>query len=845
MSKYILASVLILGVCFSAFGQETNWRNLVNSPNATFQETKDAFYAEFGNEVGAKGTGWKQFKRWEWFMEQRLTETGEKPSQRLIFEEVKRAQLQQEYRGETSNWQLVGPIEEPQNDNGRSIGRISAIAFHPTDTNQMWVGAPSGGIWKSEDNGSSWLPLADDLPNLGVSDIAIHPHHPDTMYMSTGDGSSGDTYTYGVLKSANGGASWDSTGLSFGVSQGVNIRRLLLDTMNPNVLIAAGTEGIYRTEDAGDTWQQVLSGNFCDLEFKPFNHDTVYASKGNSSGSAFYRSVDNGQTWNTSTNGLNTSDITRMKIAVSPSAPDVVYAVTCNGSGGLEGVYRSNSAGGGWSLRTNANTPNLMSGDEFGSESGGQGWYCMDIALSPTNVSHIKVGGVSLWESQNGGFTFFLDAHWYGANGTYLHADQHRLEYHPITKQFYAGNDGGLYRRSHYFNGYESISTEMSITQFYRLSNSVSNPTMILGGAQDNGTFRWRDNMWVAIYGGDGMESMIHPQDPNVLYCTTQRGGLHRSSNGGSTFISDLEPAQGSWVTPFMMEPSDPEVIYAASGSRVYRSDNQGSSWYEFSGNLINVNSGSLTTLDVCLNNEEYIVAGSRRTLFVSKDLGGNWENIQSGLPNLSMTYVAFDPLDEEIIWVTFSGYSEGNKVYRSEDAGETWVNMSLNLPNLPVNCIEIERSSTGGVYVGTDVGVYYWDNTLNEWEPFMTGLPNVIVNELEIHEGTHTIRAATYGRGIWESNTRNAINVGVKEPPGTPELTTIIWPNPTSEVLNIRFKKEPKEFSVIDAYGRTILASVNQSKEKSMAIDIQQLGTGVYYLQSINGKILGRFIVN
>lgn len=842
MRKSALLTLSILFGYVSANAQ--NWRDLVNDPNASFEETKAAFYAEFGDEVGGKGTGWKQFKRWEWFMEQRLDEEGQKPDSRLIYEEVKRADLQQEFRTGTSNWQLIGPIEEPQNDHGRSIGRLSAIAFHPTDTNIIWTGAPSGGVWKSEDNGQSWSTVTDGLPNLGVSDIVIHPFHPDTMYISTGDGSSGDTYSYGVLKSVDGGQTWDTTGLSFGVNEGINIRRLLLDSVNTNVLIAAGTEGIYRTEDAGATWQQVAQGNFCDLEFKPFAHDTVYASKGNSSGSAFFRSTDNGQTWNSSTNGLNGPFITRMKIAVSPSAPDVVYAVTCKDDGGLEGVYRSNNAGGSWSLRTNVNTPNLMSGDEFGAEDGGQGWYCMDIALSPTNVNEIKVGGVSLWESNNGGFTFLMDAHWYGANGTYVHADHHRLEYHPLTHQFYTGNDGGLYRYSYYFPGYESISTEMSITQFYRLANSVSNPDLILGGSQDNGTFRWRDNTWVAIYGGDGMEAMINPTDPNIVFCSTQRGGLHRSSNGGATFVSGLEPTSGAWVTPFMMEPSDPEVIYAASGSRVYRSDDSGNSWYEFSGNLTTLNSGSLTLLDISTSNDEYLVAGSRTTLYLSKDLGGNWENIKSGLPSLNMTYVAFDPLNEETVWVTFSGYSDGKKVYRSHDAGETWENMSMNLPNLPVNCIEIERSSTGGVYVGTDVGVYYWDESLNEWEPFMNGLPNVIVNELEIHEATHTIRAATYGRGLWESDTRNIINVNVEELENSETGKLLIWPNPTSESLNIEFKDAGIAFNIIDAYGRMAVPQLNVNQKKSVVTDIQHLSTGVYYLRSSEGKLLGRFIV-
>lgn len=813
----------------------------MNDPNASFEETKQAFYQEFGTEPGPKHSGWKQFKRWEWFMEQRLNEDGSKPDQRLIYQEVKRAELQQAYRGGTSNWQLIGPTEEPQNDHGRSIGRICAIAFHPTDSNQMWVGAPAGGIWKSTDNGDSWAPLGDQLPNLGVSDIVIHPSSPDTMYMSTGDGSTDHTYSYGILKSFDGGETWDSTGLSFGVNETENIRRLLLDTSNTNVLIAAGTDGIFRTEDAGETWEKEISGNFCDMEFKPFSTDTIYAAKGNSAGSPFYVSYDNGLTWNPSTTGLSSS-ITRMKIAVTPSNPEIIYAITGKGDGGMDALYRSDNAGATWTVQ--ADHPNLMSGDQFGAEDGGQAWYSMDIAVSRTNENLVKVGGINLWESTDRGQTWLQEAHWYGANGTYVHADHHRLEFSPITNQFYTGNDGGLYRRSYYFAGYEPISTEMSISQFYRLSNAASDPTFILGGTQDNGTFRWNNNGWLAIFGGDGMESMIDPQDPNKVFVTTQNGNLHRSADGGQSFTDDLFPQGGAWVTPFMMDPENSDVLYGASSSIIYRSDDSGNDWYEFSDPLHNPGSlGSLITLDVCENNTEYVLTGSRRTLNLTKDLGGIWENIKPGLPNINITYAAFDPLDENTIWVTFSGYTSGSKVYRSTDAGETWENMSMNLPNLPVNCVEIERSSAGGVYVGTDVGVYYWDRTLTEWEPYMTGLPNVIVSELKVHDEANMIRAATFGRGIWESETRNFINVGIEETEDRYETQVKVWPNPATDQLNISFKAEGLPFEIIDAYGRVVSETFNQNSMSSVKLNVQHLASGVYYLRTTGGDLIGRFI--
>jgi hypothetical protein len=159
----------------------------------------------------------------------------------------------------------------------------------------------------------------------------------------------------------------------------------------------------------------------------------------------------------------------------------------------------------------------------------------------------------------------------------------------------------------------------MSITQFYRLGNAASDPTILLAGAQDNGTFRWKNSIWAGVNGGDGMEAMVHPTNPFVMYCTTQGGSLHKSTDGGVTFGDDLAPTGGAWVTPFMMEPGDPQVIYSASGSMVYRSEDGGSTWFEFSPSLTTVNSGQLIMLDVATSNEEYVVAGSERTIRITR----------------------------------------------------------------------------------------------------------------------------------------------------------------------------------------------------------------------------------
>jgi len=364
-----LSALLFLPLAFLWTGiSAQDWREMIQDPEADFEEIRNAFYEEFGDEVGEKGSGWKQFKRWEWLMEPRVSERGELPKGRVIYEETKRAQLQKYFRGAAGNWDLLGPIDEPQNSNGNSIGRVTAIAFHPTDTMVMWAGAPSGGMWQSEDNGVSWEPLTDDLLNIGVSEIVANPHHPDTMYLSSGDGSVSDTYSYGVMKSVDGGITWDTTGLSFGVNQSRNIRRLIIDSTNTNVLIAATTSGIYRTEDAGANWNLMIGGNFVDVEFKPYSNDTIYASTSSNS-TPVYASYDNGLTWSGSSSGLNSSAMRRVRLAVTKADPDMVYALSSGSDNGFQGLYRSTDAGANWTLRSSV--PNILGYDVLGLDDGG------------------------------------------------------------------------------------------------------------------------------------------------------------------------------------------------------------------------------------------------------------------------------------------------------------------------------------------------------------------------------------------------------------------------------------------------------------------------------------------
>ena len=236
-----------------------------------------------------------------------------------------------------------------------------------------------------------------------------------------------------------------------------------------------------------------------------------------------------------------------------------------------------------------------------------------------------------------------------------------------------------------------------------------------------------------------------------MIYAAVQNGALYRSTDGGTTFASIATPAQGAWITPWCQDPSVAKTLYAAT-DKVYKSTDQGTSWAAISGDLPEIK--LFTVLRVAESNPQVIYAGSGKKLYRTVNGGGAWTDITAGLPVATnfLTSVAINDANTDIAYGTFSGYVAGEKVYRTANGGSTWTNISGSLPNMPADTIAYRNSLHNGLYIGTDAGVYYRDDTMPDWVPYKSGLPNVIVEDLQIHYGTKTIRAATYGRGIWQA---------------------------------------------------------------------------------------------
>lgn len=750
----LLALAMLLAIAPISAQNSTDWVEQMNDPTVNFYTVQQSFEQYWEGKEIEKGKGWKQFKRWEAFMEPRVFPDGERPSAEIttaaynwVFGNNAATDLGQ--------WKPIGPFNGPSLG---GIGRVNRIVFDPQNSNIVWIGTPAGGLWKSTDGGQNWTTNTDKLTNLGISDIAIHPTNSNIMYIATGDRDAGDTYSYGVLKSIDGGTTWTQTGLTHNVTQQTRITDLYINPDSPSIILASSYSGIFRSTDAGTTWTSVKIGSHNEIVQMPGNPNVLFVSSLNTGSCRIFKSTDNGLNWTqASSSVLPLSNSRRIELAVTPDDSNYVYALYGNNNNGFAGVYRSTDAGTTWTLQ--ASSPNLLGWSTTGADAGGQAWYDLALAVNPTDKNELFVGGVNIWSSQNGGSSWNLASHWYGGGGApYVHADVHDLEYNPTTGDLYAGTDGGVYRDTDNQHSWDALNDGINISQYYKFSNSLSDTTHIVAGAQDNGTHYRQSNGWTDIYGGDGMDCAIDTKDPNTVYVSVYYGDFSKSTNGGNSFRApfNLPPAgNGNWVTPFSMDPLHPDTLYAGFNN-VWRSFDGGVSFTSLNSSGVS-GGGNVDVLAIAPQHTNVVFMANGSNAWKSMDHGVNWTYLNFG-GSRSVTGIAAAHDSPDHIVATKSGYISTDKVYESKDGGATFSNISAGLPNIPINCVVIENNAVHGVYIGTDLGVFYKDDSNPSWVSFNFNLPNVIVNELEINYINNKLRAATYGRGVWESPVYGAL---------------------------------------------------------------------------------------
>lgn len=744
ITSSLVLFLLIIAVNANAqFGKNAGLQDSVKN----FYDIKKDFEEYWKDKEIPRGSGYKPMKRWIHLMEPRVYPSGDlrNAGAKRDYEEYQKylesnATAKQIITASpsatTANWVALGPFGNATNT---GAGRLQCIRFHPSGTGTVYVGAAAGGLWKSTNNGASWSTTTDQIASLGVSDIAIDPTNTNIMYISTGDFdgavtgfSGGDSKSIGVLKSTDGGNTWNTTGLSWTTSQSRFISKLLINPLNTVEVFAFTSVGIYRTRNSGTTWSLVTPGYYKDAEYKPGDTATIYAVNN----SNIYRSTNGGQNFSNTT---FSSSFKNVRIAVTPADPNYLYIVGTNSSDAFGGLVRSTNAAATFS--TMSTTPNILGGN--------QGWYDLSIAASPTNKDEIVVGGIDVWRSTNGGSTWTQRSFAY-TSGPYVHPDQHDAIYENGTT-IWVAHDGGVDRSTNNGSTWTSINGNMNIGEPYFLGVSNTGAAKIVAGLQDNGSIV-NNGSWFLGKGGDGMDCFIDWSNSNIIVASSQNGGHGRSTNGGLSFSNITSGLTGTadWIAPICQDPNTSTTYYAGRQD-VFKSTNSGASWTQLgalggTGNVLLINPAPSAT--------NVIYAARATTIFKTTNGGSTWTNITTGLPVTGrITDIDVDNTNANNVYVTLSGYSAGNKVFYSTNGGLTWTNYSTGLPNLPANCIVFTKNSPGAVYVGMDFGVYYRELSMSSWVPYNTGLPNVWVNDMEIYYPTNKLRAATFGRGIWETD--------------------------------------------------------------------------------------------
>ncbi len=814
--------------------------------NPSFFEVRDAFHKQFeGLDIEDYAKDYKKFKRWEFQMESRIDQAGFFPAKTFWEECQKVNERRRDTPSRNATWTQLGPLSTPLwtannvlNNERSGTGRVECIEFHPMDENTIWVGAHSGGLWKTTDGGESWITTSDELPSIGISDIVVHPENPDILFIGTGDRDTDWTYSIGLLKSIDGGATFENTGLNHEMQEQEVITEILINPDNPEIMVVSSTKGIYKSSDAADTWEQVASGTFKDMSYMPGNSNVIYATTYDYFGGAkIYRSQDGGSNFELLDTGIASSGISRITLGVTVANSEVVYAVCARDYPvhNLYGVYKSIDGGDTWTETVSGDDINLLGRSLTGDDEEGYGWYTLSIEVSPLDEDELYVGGVNLWKSIDGGVSWELrTTEIQNVSGlTTMWVDHHEIRFSPYTYDLFTANDGGIYKSQDQAETFIDITDGLGINQIYRIGCAASDQDVVVAGCQDQFGMLYNNGDWKALYTGEASEHFIAHDDPETLYCYGFMFGMIRSYNGGYYYTNINPPGvdNNHWLAPTMMHPTDPNTIYLGVNG-LYKSTNKGSSWETLHPNL----SGSqeLESMDVAPSDDNYIYAASFNGIWRTIDGGESWQSIKSGLPyGTFIKDIAVSATDPNHLWICSGKFNDGVKVFESFNAGETWGNISGNLPNVPVHSIVHYHGSYNSLFVGTDVGVYYYNKLINEWEDYSNGLPNVVCLELEIHYGSGKLRAGTHGRGLWECDL--PMDVSVKE--HHQNVDFLLMPNPAKDRCVVRITgSNPGEKSLLikDINGR-IVRSVELEKNQTSCeytFELLDLHNGVYIVE-------------
>jgi photosystem II stability/assembly factor-like uncharacterized protein len=691
-------------------------------------------------------------------------------------------------------------------------GRIVDLAVNPESPIEFYAAYASGGLWYTNNNGTSFTPVMDSAPTLNCGSVTVD-WKSGTIWVGTGEvNASRSSYSgIGILKSSDKGKTWENLGLP----ESHHISRILVNPKNTDEITVGVVghlytknkeRGVYKTLDGGKTWQQTLFVNdetgIIDVVVSPNNFNIQYAAawqkdrkawnfNGNGSGSGIYKSTDAGNSWNLvskATSGFPANEGVG-RIGLFSVNDSVVYAVMDNQNKrpnskmekpkdanaalfeteviGCE-LYKSLDGGISWK-KTHENYID----DLYYS----YGYYFGNIAVDLKNENRIYLGGVPLIFSEDGGKTF------QSISKDNVHSDHHVTWINPNNpSHIINGNDGGV--NITYDNGSHWIKcNNQAVGQFYTVNVDEAKDYGIYGGLQDNGVWVGSNNYqhsvswqqdgkypYEMLMGGDGMQVQIDNRDANIVYTGFQFGNYYRINRKTEArdYITPKvdkkeEPIRFNWQTPILLSSHNQDILYMGS-QFLHRSMNQGETWEKISEDVTNgkvegnVAFGTITTIAESNFQFGLLYVGSDDGLMhVSKDGGVTWSKISESLPqNLWVSRVVASKYKKERVYVTLNGYRNDDfksYVFVSNDYGTTWENISNNLPKSPVNVIKEDSTSENILYVGTDNGLFISIDSGITWQDFSAEMPNVAVHDLVIQSKAKELIVATHGRSLYKAS--------------------------------------------------------------------------------------------
>ncbi len=669
-----------------------------------------------------------------------------------------------------NTWQELGP--------GNIGGRLRTIAIDPRNVSRIFVGAASGGIWLTENAGTTWRPINDFLGSLSVTTMVFDPANANIMFAGTGEASAG-LVGVGIFKSTDSGVTWNYLAATSpdNDQDWRFVNRIAIHPQQTNIMLAGTTNGnnrtlgaIFRSIDGGQSWTKAANFEAPDIVWDPFNASQVVAGREDGF-IAFSR--DAGMTWQSTAQIISASS-GRVEVTFAPAVQGRVYASVDANKGE---VWRSEDAGATW---VKMSTPEHLQS---------QGSYDNVIWSDPTDGLHVIVGGIDLFRSRDGGVTFTKISDWRFAPNS-AHADHHAIVavpgFNANNPVVYFGNDGGLYRANDVnaltadsnpvINGWRSLNNGLGVTQFYAGAGKLSAGGRIIGGTQDNGSLIYTTGTnWQTWAGGDGGYSAVDPVSDSTIYGEYVYLSIHRSVNNGvrqyiCTGITEGKKAEGglsycgasatekaNFIAPFILDPNNRDRMLAGANS-LWASNNVTAAAPAWAAIKLPIGGDAgtnyINTIASAEANSNIVWVGHNSGQ-VFKSINATaatptWTQVNTGLPTRQVARILIHPTNHDHVIVSFTGFSAGN-LWETRNAGVSWTSITGNLPAAPVFSVVRHPNKDSWLYVGTSIGVFASENGGASWSTTNDGPANVRVRELFWYSNTELV-AATYGRGMYKS---------------------------------------------------------------------------------------------